>query len=218
MKFVKTVFASAALAASLGAQAGVTGSLGGGGGSFLLLSSPALCTLAVPCTLTGSVDATIVGGTVLNSDQPFADIPKGAIAGGEFLSAGPTTTQPSVVTFSTGVDYLSFLWGSPDLYNDLTISTTAGDVAFSAAGLGFTVTNGDQSFSQYVQFQATGGALITGLTLTNVPATDAFEVANFSVTSGTQFGVPPVPEPETYALMLAGLAALGFVGRRRRRT
>ena len=28
---------------------------------------------------------------------------------------------------------------------------------------------------------------------------------------------PPIPEPETYALMLAGLAAVGFVARRRRR-
>jgi hypothetical protein len=33
-------------------------------------------------------------------------------------------------------------------------------------------------------------------------------------------GLPPpvaeVPEPETYAMMLAGLGMLGFVGRRRR--
>ena len=42
----------------------------------------------------------------------------------------------------------------------------------------------------------------------NDPRIDAFEVANFSVTA--------VPEPETYALMLAGFAALGFMGRRRR--
>jgi hypothetical protein len=27
----------------------------------------------------------------------------------------------------------------------------------------------------------------------------------------------PVPEPETYAMLLAGLGALGFVGRRRRK-
>lgn len=30
------------------------------------------------------------------------------------------------------------------------------------------------------------------------------------------FGVTPVPEPETYALMLAGLGVIGFVARRRR--
>jgi hypothetical protein len=208
MKLVKTLFASVALAASLGAQAQVTGSLGGGSGTFLLLSSPALCTLAVPCTLTGSVNATIVGGTILNSDQPFADIPKGAIAGGNFLSAGPTTTQPSIVTFDTPIDYISFLWGSPDTYNGLTIITNLGNFAFSAAGLGFSVTNGDQSFSQYVQFVAAAGTVITGLQFSNIPSIDAFEVANFSVTA--------VPEPETYALMLAGFAALGFMARRRR--
>jgi hypothetical protein len=211
MKFCKILSASLVLAASFGAQAQVTGSLGGGSGSFLVLSSPATCTLATPCSLTGSVNASIVGGTILNADQPFADIPKGAIAGGNFLSAGPTTTEPSTVMFiGGGVDYVSFLWGSPDLYNTLTVVTTAGDYVFSAAGLGFSVTNGDQSFSQYVQFQADAGTDILGLEFANSPSIDAFEVANFSVTA-------PVPEPETYALMLAGLAAVGFIGRRRRR-
>ena len=99
MKFGKTLFASVTLAASLGAQAQVTGSqVAVPTGSFLLLSSPALCTLATPCTLSGVVNGSIVGGTILNSDQPFADIPKGAIAGGNFLSAGPTTTQDSTKT------------------------------------------------------------------------------------------------------------------------
>ena len=109
MKFVKSLFACVALAASVGAQAQVTGALGGGAGTFLLLSSPAQCTLAVPCTLTGSVNAEIVGGSILNSDQPFADIPAGSIVGGNFLSAGPTTTAPSTVTFDSGIDYISFL-------------------------------------------------------------------------------------------------------------
>jgi hypothetical protein len=209
MKFGKILFALVALAASLGAQAQVTGSLGGPGGSFLLLSSPATCTLATPCSLTGVVNASIVGGTILNSDQPFADIPKGAIAGGNFLSAGPTTTQDSTISFSGGLSYVSFLWGSPDLYNALTVVTTAGDVAFTASGLGFGVTNGDQSFSQYVQFTAKTGVAIKGLVFSNSPAIDAFEVANFNVTA--------VPEPETYVLMLAGLGAVGFMSRRRRK-
>ncbi len=87
--------------------------------------------------------------------------------------------------------------------------TTAGDVAFTAAGLGFGVTNGDQSFSQYVQFTAETGVAIQGLVFSNSPAIDAFEVANFNVTA--------VPEPETYVLMLAGLGAVGFMRRRRRK-
>ena len=211
MKFVKSLLACVALVASVGAQAQVTGALGGGAGTFLLLSSPAQCTLAVPCTLTGSVNAEIVGGSILNSDQPFADIPAGSIVGGNFLSAGPTTTAPSTVTFDSGIDYISFLWGSPDTYNRLTVITTAGDVNFTAAGLGFSVTNGDQSFSQYVQFTADAGVDILGLRFDNSPSINAFETANFSVTA-------PVPEPETYALMLAGLGAIGFISRRRRRT
>lgn len=211
MKFGKTLFASAVLAASFGAQA-VTGSTGGGSGTFLTLSAPAPCTLAVPCTLSGSVGATIVGGTVLSSDQPFADIPKGAIAGGRFLSAGPTTTEPSTITFASGLDYVSFLWGSPDTYNSLKVIITGGvEVAFTAAGIGgFASTNGDQTYSQYVQFTAGAGEDILGLKFENSPSIDAFEVANFSVTAA-------VPEPETYALMLAGLGAVGFISRRRRR-
>ena len=36
------------------------------------------------------------------------------------------------------------------------------------------------------------------------------------VAAGSIFQVSPVPEPETYALMLAGLSLLGFVARRRK--
>ena len=40
--------------------------------------------------------------------------------------------------------------------------------------------------------------------------TTGLQLDNVSVTA-----VTPVPEPESYALMLAGLGVLGFMGRRR---
>jgi hypothetical protein len=59
-----------------------------------------------------------------------------------------------------------------------------------------------------VQFTGLAGSKITALSFTNSPNENAFETANYSVTA-------PVPEPETYALLLAGLGAVGFVARRR---
>lgn len=45
-----------------------------------------------------------------------------------------------------------------------------------------------------------------------------FEMANsYILATGTPNGIPVMPEPETYALMLLGLGAIGFVARRRQR-
>ena len=44
-----------------------------------------------------------------------------------------------------------------------------------------------------------------------------FEVRGGTVVPPVEPPIPAIPEPETYALMLLGLASLGFVGRKRRR-
>jgi len=214
MKLIKSLLAAAALAASVSASAGLTGQLGGGTGSFLALSGPsgAPCT-SLTCTLGPGV-ATIVNGQTYLIDNQFNDRPAGTNAiSGNFLSSGPTASAglPAMLTFNAPVSYISFLWGSPDLYNTLTVTTTTGNFNYTVGptSLNFSVTNGNQSFSQYVEFIATAGTMITGLTFAS-PSQDAFESANFSI-------VRVVPEPETYALMLAGLGALGFISRRRRR-
>ncbi len=201
MKLSQHLLAAAALSLSLGANAQVAGSLGGAG-TFLTLSSAGL---------SGGSVATLSGGTVYTADQPFADIPAGAVFGGSFLAAGVTAGVSSTLTFSGGgVPYISFLWGSPDTYNILTVGTSAGTQTFTTTSLGFLVSNGNQGFSQPVQFSASAGSSIRSLTFTNEPGRNAFEVANFSLTP-----VSVVPEPETYALLLAGLCAVIYIARRR---
>jgi hypothetical protein len=195
MKTISSLLGAAALAICTTASAGVTGSLGGGTGTFLSLSSAGLDGVA-----------TLAGGTVYLSDQPFADIPKGTAT--NFLAAGVLAGEPATLTFTTPVSYLSFLWGSPDLYNLLTIISTDVTQTFTVTSLGFAVTDGNQAFSQYVQFASAAGSRITGVIFNNTPAQDAFEVANFTVTA--------VPESSSYALLAAGLGVVGFIVRRRR--
>ncbi len=213
MHFAKSLLASAALAASFGAQAVVTGSLSAGPtGPLLPLTTE---TFGQPCVTPAAGNncalgplaapvATISGGTIYATDMQFAD---DVLPGVPFLAAGPSSTSPAVMTFLNGTSYLGLLWGSPDTYNVLTLRDNLNvDYVFTTASLGFPVQNGDQSFNQYVQFFASGSTRIT--TATFASGIDAFET--------TQFSITPVPEPETYALMLAGLAALGFISRRRK--
>ena len=202
MKISKILLAAAALCAAMGANAQVSGvAVGSSSGTFLQLSSAGL---------SGGTVASLTGGTVYTQDQPFADIPKGGVFGGNFLAAGPTSGAPATLSFlNGGVGFISFLWGSPDVYNKLTVTSTGGFTqVFDSTNITFASTNGNQAYSQYVQFTGLNGAKITSLSFNNVPSTDAFESANYSIT--------PVPEPETYALLLAGLGAVAFVARRRR--
>lgn len=187
------IVSSAALALSLlaapAAHATVLATLGNNGSAF------------TPIAALG----TRVGGTIYTSDQPFADIPKGGIFNNQFLAAGPTPGNPSTITFNNALNYLSFLWGSPDTYNQLQLTTNLGNVLnYTAAGLGFPVTNGDQSVSTYVQFQAYNGEYITSAKFASPQ--NSFEVANFRAA---------VPEPATWALMIMGIGIAGAAMRRR---
>jgi hypothetical protein len=189
--------AVSALALASTASAAVIGSQGQVGLPFATLSSAGL---------NGGTLATLSGGAVLTTDQVFADIPEG-VFGGTFLAAGPTVGQPAVLTFTQFVNQLGFLIGSPDTYNQLAITSTSGTFNFTPTSLGMPA-NGDQSLSQYVNFQTTTpGEAILSVSFTNSPSIDAFETSNFAA------GV--VPEPATWAMMLVGFGLLGGAMRRR---
>ena len=229
MKIVKSLLAATALVASIGASASaqVNGAA--------LASAPALFPFQPlngagacgVCSLgpAGSI-AKINGGSILSTDLISADNGAFASSGGiqqmpaNFLAAGQGVGQPSIVSFNVFVNYVSFLWGSPDLYNRLTVTTNTGaaqvfvagaDIA-GATGLNLGNQSGSQAFSQYVSFQSVlPGTAITSLIFSNDPVNrDAFEATNFSV------GTTRVPEPSNIALVAAGLAALAMVSRRRK--
>jgi hypothetical protein len=130
-----------------------------------------------------------------------------------FFSVGQTHGQPSTsgVTFGgNGVSYFGYYMGSPDSYNVVTLyhgntvlGTYTGDDMAAAASH---VANGNQGVGFFVNYKATGGDTITRVTFS--ANTDAFETDNHAY-------VMAVPEPETYAMLLAGLGMIGLLRRRK---
>lgn len=125
---------------------------------------------------------------------------------GDDLYSVITTGGVATMNFATGVSSFSFLWGSPDNYNFLDIATNdASGLTYNGGQLGLLggfSSNGDNNNTRLFTIGTTDDTLINSITFRSNGV--AFEVA------------AAVPEPGTYALMIAGLAAMRLVTRRRK--
>jgi hypothetical protein len=172
---------------------------------------------SLPSGTLGGVTYSYSGGALFNFDT-HSSLPNGISARpvgstGNFWSIGtsPAAQQgPGIVSLGTGgVSYYGFLWGSPDKLGWNTVSFYDGSALLGSYG-GASVLNppdGNQNFASYFNVFAGAGEVITKVTFS--ANTNAFETDNHAFISA-------IPEPETYAMLLAGLGLLGFMARRRK--
>lgn len=128
-----------------------------------------------------------------------------------YFSVGPSTSTPATITFSTLMTYFGYYGGSPDDYNFVDFyngqSLVASFDGITLANLASVTHDGDQSVGSFWNFTAgNSGDYFNSVVLRS--ASNAFETDNHAVLA--------VPEPETYAMMLAGLGLIGFAARRRK--
>lgn len=166
---------------------------------------------AVTETFAGGLPSNYTGGALYNASA--TDVTSKPVGSTDnFWSIGNSVGQtgPGVITFAAPVSYFGFLWGSVDDYNTITFYTPTKTYAFTGQDIanlnvpGFPA-NGNQSISGFLNAYDDVG--FTKITFTST--SNAFETDNHAY-------ITAVPEPESYAMMLAGLGLMGFVAKRRK--
>lgn len=173
--------------------------------------SPSSAGFTVINSFTSLTGYTAISGNVQiktpPADSDGAPPPTSVPSGTSYLSVlgGGSVTY----TFAAPVGGVQFDWGSVDTYNTVTLLSAAGNfviVPGTTPNILFPTTNGDQGFSGSGLFTALGnGVTFTGITFAS--SSNSLEVDNLATSA--------VPEPASWAMMLAGFGMLGMGLRRR---
>lgn len=155
--------------------------------------------------------ANYTGGGVVNGSQSgnWASPPDDT---SNYFSVGPSTSTPATIVFTGLQSYFGYYGGSPDDYNFVEFYNGENLIAsfdgITLANLASVTHEGDQTVGSFWNFTAgNSGDYFSSVVLRS--GQNAFETDNHAVLAA-------VPEPETYAMMLAGLGLMGFVARRRK--
>jgi len=169
---------------------------------------------SLPSGTLGGVTYSYSGGALFNFDAS-SSLPNGTAARpvgstGNFWSIGTSPSAqhgPGIVDLGAGVKYYGFLWGSPDPigWNSVTFLNGATPLGTLGGSAVLNPPNGNQTFARYFNVFTDPGEVITKIQFG--ANQNAFETDNHAF-------IGAVPEPETYAMMLAGLGLLGWIGRR----
>ncbi len=157
----------------------------------------------------GGVGYTYRDGALFNNSTLISGVaarPVGAVD--NYYSLGDSGVQVGTgsVTFTSGLSYFGFLWGSPDGYNTVTFWNGNTQLASFDGSIVKQPADGNQSYARYFNVFTQGAEQITRVTFASNG--NAFETDNHAF-------ITAVPEPETYAMLLAGLGLMGVVARRK---
>lgn len=215
MKLISTLVAAAAALAASSAGAAVTAgdSAAAVFGSSATISATDNVTLAYTpnnAVLTytwGTLASSYYSGTIVDVVTDLSTLTPSEQAGLGTVSSGHTTTT---VTFANAVTAFGGNWdlsfngpNAPRIGSGLDIVVYEGSTASPTFS---------RSTDGFYGFSSTSGITSFAITYTNAsPQQEAYRLVNLQYTTAAS-----VPEPESYALMLAGLAAVGAVARRRK--
>lgn len=206
-----TLNTSTGAATFLGA---VTGALNGPGFGFDFNPVPDLAGLASLRIITADANyrVNVNGAPFTNVDTPV----NGATATLSGVAYANNDIDPA-----TGTTLYGLGGGSLYRFTNANAGTTVlvGSTGVSALGgaTGFDISSTGASFASFATSQA---ATASGFYAVNLMTGAATLIGAFNSNDGGVIDIaaltPPVPEPETYALMLVGLAGVAFMARRRR--
>ncbi|MDO9205543.1 PEP-CTERM sorting domain-containing protein [Methylotenera sp.] len=213
-KFSKlsTALAVMALFAASSASAALTVTIGGDGNPSGTYGEKSIFLGAVTTDFNASLinPTGYTGGGVVNGTNNgfYASPPSDNT---NYFSVGPSTSTPGVVAFAGLSSYFGYYGGSPDAFNSVEFYNGASLVqsfnGVTLAGIASVAANGDRSVGSFWNFAANSPVDFFD-SVRFISTRNAFETDNHAVLT--------VPEPETYAMMLAGLGLMGFVARRRK--
>lgn len=126
------------------------------------------------------------------------------------VNGGFSADTVSFLTYGAKVDSLSLYEGT---------FATAGDLSGHSVISASTVTTVNGSSDAIITTLASSAALSPTTTYTLAIGGSSIDSAGFTgiVAIHAIPVLPPVPEPETYAMLLAGLGMMGFIARRRQK-
>lgn len=156
------------------------------------------------------------GGVVVNGSSTLYAPPLGDTSNFYAVAYNPSTNPvvPATDTFTPGGanNYLGLYWGSIDTFNTITFFSGVTQIA-TFSGAAFLPASGSQTAAtsnQYVNFLFTGGETYSSVVF-------GTQNLNFEFDNLSYGNVVAVPEPASWAMMIAGFGMVGGAMRRRGR-